>query len=235
MALRGILFDLDGTLLDIDIDAFLRRYFAALSDAVTDLVDGPADHKRAMEAIYRGTGEMMAPHPGETNREAFYRAFLQDTGIDLDQQWGVFERFYDDVFPTLQGTLGPRPGAVEAFEMATECGALIAIATNPIFPLSAVSHRLKWAGIDPTRPSVITSFETMTACKPSPEYYRQTCEMLGLDPTECLMVGDDRMLDLPAADIGLRTFYVGPDPDAPADYRGDMELLARELPRLCAP
>ncbi len=33
--------------------------------------------------------------------------------------------------------------------------------------------------------------------------------MLGVAPATCLMVGDDRALDMPAADLGMRTFYVG--------------------------
>jgi FMN phosphatase YigB (HAD superfamily) len=115
---------------------------------------------------------------------------------------------------------------------ALELGLAVGIATNPIFPRIAVEHRLSWAGLGDLEFGVVTAYEEMYACKPHPDYYRQTATMLGVSPTECLMVGDDRALDMPAADVGMRTFYVGDDPDAPADLRGDLEGLAELLPRL---
>ena len=56
--------------------------------------------------------------------------------------------------------------------------------------------------------------------------------MIGCAPGECLMVGDDRAMDMPAATVGMRTFYVGSDPEAPADHRGTMTDLAALLQRL---
>jgi len=46
------------------------------------------------------------------------------------------------------------------------------------------------------------------------------------------MVGDDRALDMPAADVGMRTYYVGADESAPADMRGSLDELADLLPRI---
>jgi len=45
-------------------------------------------------------------------------------------------------------------------------------------------------------------------------------------------VGDDRAMDMPAATVGMRTFYVGSDPGAPADHRGTMADLTALLQRL---
>jgi FMN phosphatase YigB (HAD superfamily) len=78
----------------------------------------------------------------------------------------------------------------------------------------------------------VTTYEHMEACKPDPAYFRQTARLLGVAPADCMMVGDDRSLDMPAADIGMATYYVGCDPDAVADYRGDLDALAELLPRL---
>jgi len=47
-------------------------------------------------------------------------------------------------------------------------------------------------------------------------------------------VGDDRSLDLPAADVGMRTFYVGDSAAAPADFRGTLTELPDVLARLTA-
>ena len=232
--MKGILFDLDGTLLDIDIEEFLSRYFSALGEAVSEMLDGSGDHARAMQGIYEATSAMMQPHPRRTNRDEFNRAYLEYTGIDIAAHAAVFERFYDAVFPGLRGQIAAHAGAREALAQARACGMRVAVATNPIFPLRAIEHRLGWAGIEPAEVDFITSYENMFATKPHPDYFRHVCTALELSPTECLMVGDYRMLDLPAADVGMRTFYVGPDPDAPADYRGSLGDLVELLRRSCS-
>lgn len=231
--MKAILFDLDGTLLDIDIEAFLVRYFAALGEAVREMAPHDAHHATAMQGIYDATGAMMRSHPGSTNQAVFNDEYAKVTGIDITRYAELFDNFYSAVFPTLGDGIGPHDGASEVLESARRCGLKVAIATNPIFPLAAIEHRLSWAGIDPREADFVTSYENMYATKPRPEYYRQTCEALGVDPGDCMMVGDDRALDLPAADIGMRTFYVGSDPDAPADYRGDLRELDELLGRLC--
>lgn len=226
--MRGILFDLDGTLLDIDLGTFLDRYFTALSEVSAgrfpdvDLVAGIAE----------STGAMMLPHPGVTNRDAFYADFLAQTGIDMEEHWPVFERFYSEGFPALGDGASPAPGARRAVETAMQLGFRVAIATNPIFPRQAVRHRLAWAGLGDIDFPLVTTYELMHATKPLPAYFRETAELLGVDPTACLMVGDDPVLDLAAADVGMRTFYVGGDRSVLADYRGSLEDLAELLPRL---
>ena len=231
--MRAVLFDLDGTLLDLDLRSFLRRYFAALEVASAPLVsDGSGSASRFMAALQSAVGMMMEPHPGRTNQEVFYADLHEHTGVDLHVHWPVFERFYAEVFPTLQDTAAPMLGGRDAVLAAMDLGLGVAIATNPIFPLAAIEQRLRWAGLDDLDLPVVTSYETMRACKPHPEYYRQTAALLDVPAQECLMVGDDRALDLPAADIGMRTFYVGGDEHAAADLRGTLTELAELLPRL---
>lgn len=225
--MQGVLFDLDGTLLDVRVDAFLKRYFAALKATVGPRYPGTD----LLEAVLASTGVMQRPHEG-TNREAFYQDFLTRTGVDLDEDWAVFEDFYRDVFPTLGEGYGPNAGAVEAIEAARELGLKVAVATQPIFPRAAIDHRLAWAGLQHVEFDAVTTFEVMEACKPSPDYFRQVAEMIGCDPSECLMVGDDREMDMPASAVGMRTFYVGADVNAAADYRGTLLDLPKTLERL---
>lgn len=232
--MRGILFDLDGTLLDIDLRGFLDRYFRALAVASEPLLGNGLDGDTLMGAIQSATGRMMESHPGRTNHAVFADGFNAATGLDFDQSWPVYERFYAEVFPGLRGGSGPAPGARDVVETALALGLRVAIATNPIFPREAVDHRLAWAGLDGLDLTTVTSYETMTACKPHPEYFTQTAALLGLEPGDCMMVGDDRYLDMPAADTGMKTFYVGPSPDAVADYRGTLTDLAGLLPRIAA-
>lgn len=229
--MRAILFDLDGTLLDLDLSAFLKRYFIALDAASAELA-GRCAPGTFMPALHAAVGAMMEPHPGRTNRDVFYEDLYTRTGVDLNTHWPVYERFYRDVFPTLADTAAPAKGARTAVTTALGSGLKVAIATNPIFPRAAVEHRLAWAGLGDLTFPVVTTYEDMVACKPHADYYRQIADLLGVAPHECLMVGDDRVLDMPAADVGMRTFYVGTDEAAPADLRGDLDELAELLPRL---
>jgi FMN phosphatase YigB (HAD superfamily) len=120
-------------------------------------------------------------------------------------------------------------------KLCLELGLKVAIATNPIFPRDAVAERMRWAGIDDLRVHVVTTYEDMHATKPHTAYFSETATMLGVKPTSCVMVGDDRMLDMPAADVGMRTFYVGRDRGVPSDWRGTLVAFEELLPRLLVP
>ncbi len=228
--MRAVLFDLDGTLLDLDLGGFLERYFAALGAASAPLAERASGD--FMTAMHEAVGAMMEEHGTITNRDVFYDALLARTGIDLNEHWDVYERFYEEVFPTLGEGTRPARGARRAVTAALDAGLKVAVATNPIFPRRAIEHRLAWAGLADLSLAVLTSYEDMIATKPHAAYFRQVAEMLGVPPHECLMVGDDRRLDMPAADIGMRTYYVGTDADAAADMRGNLDELAEVLPRL---
>ena len=232
--MRAVLFDLDGTLLDIDIDAFLRRYFGRLGPLVSELVGTHVDPARAIEIVMSATRAMMRPHPGLTNQSAFDRSFVEATGVDLDTAYVRFTEFYETEFPLLRDGLGPAPGAVETVETALSLGLRVAVATNPIFPEIAIRQRMSWAGVADLDIPVVTTFEIMHACKPNPAYFLETAELLGVPPTACLMVGDDAQLDMPAANVGMATYFVGAHVPPSATYSGPLRELATLLPRLAA-
>jgi len=232
--LGAVLFDLDGTLLDIDLDAFFREYFSALGPVIAEALDTGMDQRAGLDAVLQGTEAMSVPHPGRTNQEVFNERFREFTGADLDlAEYALpFERFYAEVFPTLRGAMGPRAGARRAVLAARDLGLPIVIATNPIFPRAAIEERIRWAGLEDVPFSLVTTYEVMHATKPLAGYYLEVAEKIGVDANRCLMVGDDRMLDMPASDVGMRTFYVGRPPVPSATWHGALEDLAELLPRL---
>jgi len=232
--LGAVLFDLDGTLLDIDLDAFFREYFAALGPVVAEVLGNGADVRPGLAAVLQGTEAMSLPHPGLTNREVFNARFHELTGADLDlaEYSAALERFYGEVFPSLRGPMGPRPGAREAVKRALELDLCVAIATNPIFPRSAIEERMRWAGVHDLPVHLVTTYENMHAAKPQPAYYLEVAAMLGVHANRAMMVGDDRVLDMTAADVGMSTFYVGGGHAPSADFAGSLADLARLLPRL---
>ena len=230
--MRAVLFDLDGTLLDIDIDAFIRRYFAQLGPVVARVAGDSLTPEQAIDVVMRSTRAMMRPHPGRTNQAAFDDAFVELTGADLEVAYEHFNEFYATVFPTLKDGLGPAVGGAEAIEAACELGLNVAIATNPIFPETAIRQRMEWAGIADLAIPLVTTFELMHACKPDPGYFLETAALLGVAPQECLMVGDDPELDMPAANVGMSTFSVGPARPPAVTYAGSLTELPDLLRRL---
>jgi FMN phosphatase YigB (HAD superfamily) len=232
--LRGVLFDLDGTLLKIDLRSFFRTYFAALGPVIADIIGAGSDVSVGLNALLVSTEQMSISHPGVTNQEVLYERFSIETGTDLRDVWyaEALNRFYTEDFPAIRGSDGPVHGGRHAVETALELGLCVAIATHPIFPEAAIRERMRWAGVDDLPVHVVTSYEMMHATKPDPAYFAETCALLGVNPREAIMVGDDRQLDLAASDIGIRTFYVGKDRKAVSDWRGTLEDLARLLPRL---
>ena len=230
--LKAVLFDLDGTLLDIDLGRFLSEYFDLLGPAVAVATGLPAE--QALSAVLAGTEAMHDPHVGRTNQTVFEERFAQVTGVDISSA-AVAEalaRFYAEDFPSLREGHGPQSDSRQAYAAARDAGLLVALATNPIFPAAAIHERARWAGFQPEEFDVITSYETAEACKPYPHYFRQVAADLRVTPGECLMVGDDPSLDLAAGDVGMRTFFVSDAPTAAADWTGSLADLPDLISRL---
>lgn len=228
----AVLFDLDGTLLDIDLDRFLSDYFASLGPVLTELSEVPdLDVHTALSALMSSTRSMCEDTTARSNKDVFDRFYYEATGVDLTAPGAHarIERFYAETFPLLQSTHGPRPGGLAAVEAARSRGCAIAIATNPIFPEVAVRERMRWAGLDWSGFDVVTTYENSNACKPSAAYFSGVADALGVAPSHCLFVGDDAALDMPAAATGMQTFYVGDDPEAQADWRGDLHAVEQFL------
>lgn len=227
---EAILFDLDGTLLDIDFPTLMHDYLRELGP-IASSVFGLDDPRAAVGVVMLGTEAMMTEHPGVLNKEMFDVASEEATGVDIrtPEHQEVFDRFYREVFPNLSTAHGPVSGARELLEALIERDIPFAIATQPLFPRLATQSRLEWAGISDLDLPIVTTYENSTSTKPRRAYFEEVAGKLGVDPEKCLMVGDDAELDLPAAAAGMKTWYVGSDPEAVADHRGSIVELARHL------
>ena len=82
------------------------------------------------------------------------------------------------------------------------------LATNPFFPAIATHKRVRWAGLEPEEFAFITTYENSSYCKPNLEYFRQLLDALGLQPEECVMVGNDALEDTAAAQLGIPVFLL---------------------------
>lgn len=203
-----LLLDLDDTLLDSNMGTFIPAYFEALSGALGKIVSPDV----MLPALMGGTRRMMAnDDPRLTLREVFDAYFFPKLDMERESLQAAIDIFYDEVFPSLQKLTGPRPEAVELVNWALGQGYRVAISTNPLFPLKAIHHRMRWAGLAPEKYpfSLISSYETFHFTKSTPAYYAECMGQLGWPEEPVLMVGDDEGMDIqPAQAAGLPVFWV---------------------------
>jgi HAD superfamily hydrolase (TIGR01549 family) len=206
-----LLLDLDDTLLDSNMNAFIPAYFQKLAGYLADRVSPD----ELVKYLMIGTRQMMSnSDPRQTLRETFDANFYQPLGLDREQMRPVLETFYDEIFPALQVLTRPKPEAVAFVDWAVAQGYRIAIATNPLFPQKAIYHRLRWAGLDPQKYpfEVITSYEEFHFSKPNPAYFAEVLARMGWPDGPVLLVGDDPELDIiPAMKMGLSSFWIMAD------------------------
>jgi FMN phosphatase YigB (HAD superfamily) len=203
-----LLLDLDDTLLDTNMEAFIPAYFSALSASLADVVAPEV----MLPALMGGTKRMMTSEdPAQTLREVFDAHFFPKLGSDRTALDSRINRFYDDVFPSLQHVTKPRPEAVDFVDWAFGAGHRVAVATNPYFPLKAVQHRMRWAGLPPEKYpfALVSSYETFHFTKETGAYFLEFLGHLGWPEGPVVMVGNDLTMDLlPAQHAGLPVFWM---------------------------
>ena len=205
MSIRYILFDLDGTLLPMDQDHFIRTYFGALSGYMEPHGFEP---KQFIKTIWNGTGAMFQNDGVRTNEDVFWQVFTATYGPDARQHEPILDTFYHPQFSKVQSSCGYDPKAPETVRQLKAMGYELVLATQPIFPSIATETRMKWAGLDQTDFIHFTTYENSSFCKPNPDYYRQVLEKIGAEPAECLMVGNDATEDLVAQTLGIKVFLL---------------------------
>ena len=203
--LKVILFHLDGTLLPLDQNYFVRVYFKSLTEKLAG--DG-YDPKRFSEAMKVGIYKMVTNDGSDTNENIFWKSFSEAYGKDCRVDEPLFEEFYDKRFPKIQSEVGYSSRADEVVKELKSRGYRLVLATNPVFPRVATLERMRWAGISREDFEIITTYENSRYTKPNPDYYRTLAKALGVLPEECLMVGNDTTDDGNAQKAGMKVFIL---------------------------
>ncbi len=200
-----ILFDLDGTLLPLDQQAFMHQYFN-LFGRYCHFLGYNVD--QALKGLEAGLGAMFASDGTSTNKERFDRHFAAVSGIDSDEFNVRFAPFYDETFNQIKETSSATSLSRTIVEELGAKGYELVLATAPLFPWQATHARLKWAGLEPEMFTVITTYEHCHYTKPALEYYQNLLKEIGRQPQECLMVGNDVQEDLVVSSLGMEAYLV---------------------------
>jgi phosphoglycolate phosphatase-like HAD superfamily hydrolase len=223
-----LLIDLDDTLLGNDVNRFIPAYLNLLGQYLEPIVPP----EKLIEQLNVGTQAMIANTSFEkTLAEVFEENFFPGLGMPKDVLITRFDTFYAEEFKKLKYLTTPIAGAHRLMTFAIKNQLDIVIATNPLFPLTAIQQRLDWAGLPSSQfpYTVITSYETFHYAKPKLEYVTEILAKCGRHPHEAAMIGNDPLLDLPpAAELGVATFLIS-DNSSELYPSGDLDAAIRWL------
>ena len=205
MAIKAILFDLDGTLVPMDQDVFVGDYFKRIS---TKLAPYGYEPKQFIDTIWKGTYAMIKNNSDKCNEEVFWDYAKTVYGEKILADKPLFDEFYEQEFDRVKAVCDFNPQAAETVRKLKEMGYKVALATNPIFPERATRWRITWAGLTPDDFEFYTTYENINSCKPNPAYYIECAVRTGCKPEECLMVGNDVGDDMVAESIGMKVFLL---------------------------
>ena len=205
MNINAILFDLDGTLLPMDQDLFMKYYFGSLA---AKLVPHGYDKDTLVNNVWSGTKAMVMNNGSKTNEEAFWDTFCTLVGKDCRPDMPIFDSFYRNEFAAAKNACQPTPAVKEVVDLIKASGKRLILATNPLFPAVATENRITWAGLAKEDFEMITTYENSSYCKPNPKYYVEILEKTGLKPEECLMVGNNAEEDMIAETLGMQVFLL---------------------------
>jgi FMN phosphatase YigB (HAD superfamily) len=235
-----LLFDLDNTLIIFDEDAFIFLYGKHVHKRFRTEIPS---FEEFMKLFLKSAHAMLNKGPeGLKNDEKFALDFSKATGLPPDL---IIERmldFYANEFDNCAEVISIAPSARKLLELAARHFTLVA-ATNPLFPKIATKKRLQWGGIGSPRIPwfEVTVSDDYTTAKPHREYYHELLQKIDKTPEECLMIGNDKVNDMVAGKLGIKTFLVEngsknhqkiitteldeQDPDFPIDASGTLEDL----------
>ena len=161
-----------------------------------------------IDSIWHGIAAMVKNDGSRSNEAAFWADFLHRHGQKGQDAEPAFRTFYEEEFDQARVFCGYNAEAAAAVERLKEAGYRVALATNPICPEVAQKIRLRWAGLEPETFELITTYESIGLSKPNPAYYKEVARRLGVEPEECLMVGNDVSEDMVARNIGMQVFLL---------------------------
>lgn len=203
--INTFLFDLDGTLLPMNMKKFIKIYFEELAKKLKEYI--PLE--KTSEYIWEATKYMVKNIDSEvSNQEAFQIHFDKISNQKFQKLFPILDDFYKNEFVKAKKACSTEPLVREIIDILKEKGYTIVVATNPLFPKRAMLHRIEWAGLQEKEFQLITSYENMHACKPNIQYYREILDIIGKEPEECIMIGNDVQEDLVAGQLDISTFLV---------------------------
>ncbi len=195
-----VLFDLDGTLLPLEQDEFVRNYFGRLAAKLAPM---GFEKEVLIKGILAGMDAMVRNDGSKTNEAAFWEIFERLLDTKREQLEEVFLEFYQNEFDAVKEIVPAGLSHRALIDSLKSRGYQLVLATNPMFPKEAVATRLSWVQLSFDDFSYVTTFDNSCHCKPSLEYYRNILQEIERQPEECVMIGNNALEDMVAEQLGI--------------------------------
>ena len=216
--IQGVLFDLDGTLLDSAPDLYAALVVQCAEEGVL-----PPPYAPVREVVSRGS-----------------RAVLRCAFADRDESVldALVPRYLEIYESVMAQQTRPFDGIDNLLERIEAQGLRWGIVTNKAaFLTDELISRIGWT----SRASAVVSGDTLPVKKPDPAPVLLACERAGVEPARCLFIGDDRRDIQAGVAAGLYTVAVswgyldGGDPhtwgaDAVLDHPAELANLLQLQP-----
>ena len=208
--IKNIFFDMDGTLINMDQEKFIKVYYGLLAKKLAEL---GYENAKEIAKIVLGSSKIMAANDGEKlNSEVFFDYMKKTLNFTKEELEAPLQNFYETDFNKAQVTTSKIEGMDAAIKTLKAKGIRLFLTTNPMFPKVAIVERLHWAGLDENDFDYIPSYDACRFAKPNPGYYEDVIKNFNLNPSETLLVGNDYEEDIiPAFKLGLRSYYLTQD------------------------
>lgn len=203
--IKAVLFDLDGTLLPMNQELFIKMYFKGLSEKLSHF---GYESKKLVEAMYVGMTAMVGNDGSALNCERFWGCFEKQFGKAALDDMPIFEDYYKNDFISAKAACGFNECSNEIVKRVKSKNVKVILATNPIFPPIATHTRMSWAGLDKNDFDLITTYDNSHFCKPNLDYYREILQKFDLSADECIMIGNDINEDMVASRLGMKIFLL---------------------------
>lgn len=128
--MRAVLFDLDGTLLPMDIEKFMKLYFYEMGKVFEDVLDRDS----LVDKVMKATKVMVMDVSDRTNEEVFMEAYENMIDENLALHREKWDEFYADGYGNVKVSSSISDEMVESVRLLKEKGMKIVLVTNPLFP-----------------------------------------------------------------------------------------------------
>lgn len=208
--IKVVLFDMDGTLLGMDENLFLKLYMSSLYEYCFE--KDKYQVKQAAEMILSSVKEMaFDDNQNMTCMEKFYHYFSKKLlpSSDINSYIPKFDAYYlTPYYLTCKKATFEKEYMKKAIQYLLDKGYRICITTNPIFPKVGILKRLEWAGLNKDDFEFVTYGENSHFIKPNLNYYKEILSRLNVKENEVLMVGNDVEEDMISGTLGFQTYLV---------------------------
>ena len=110
MSIKTVLFDLDGTLLPMDQETFVKTYLGGM---VKKLAPYGYNPEEMTQAIFAGMKAMTTNDGSRTNEAAFWDTFISLMGERVKDDMPIFDAFYRNEFQDVKNICGFLPEAAQ--------------------------------------------------------------------------------------------------------------------------